>query len=130
VSHDRHLLRASSDQLLVVREGGVEPFDGDLDDYRLALLSRKAAAASPPRSKPAAPKAPSRKNLQILIQRLEDDMKSLSTRMAEIEARLGAPAVYEDAAALKALLEDRSALRKELDRVESEWLARQAELES
>src|SRR5207237_5116644 len=70
VSHDRHLLRASSDQLLVVRDGRVEAFDGDLDDYRLALLNRKAAAASPPRPKPAAAKAPSRKNLQIRIQRL------------------------------------------------------------
>ena len=130
VSHDRHLLRASTEQLLVVREGRVEPFDGDLDDYRLALLNRKAAAASPPRPKPAAAKAPSRKNLQIRIQRLEDDMKSLGARMADIEARLSEPAVYGDAAALKALLEDQSALRKELDRLEREWLARQAELES
>ena len=130
VSHDRHLLRASTDQLVVVREGRVEPFDGDLDDYRLALLNRKAAVASPPRPKPAAAKAPSRKNLQIRIQRLEDDMKSLGARMAEIEARLSEPAVYGDAAALKALLEDQGALRKELDRLETEWLARQAELES
>jgi ATP-binding cassette, subfamily F, member 3 len=130
VSHDRHLLRASTEQLLLVREGRVEAFDGDLDDYRLALLSRKAALASPPRPKPQAAKAPSRKNLQIRIQRLEDDMKSLNSRMAQIEARLGEPVVYEDAAALKALLEDQSALRKELDRVETEWLASQAELES
>jgi len=130
VSHDRHLLRASSDQLLLVRDGRVEAFDGDLDDYRLALLSRKAAVANPTRPKPAAAKAPSRKNLQIRIQRLEDDMKSLNSRMAQIEARLGEPAVYEDAAALKLLLEDQSALRKELERVEAEWLAKQAELES
>src|SRR2546421_6242434 len=74
VSHDRHLLRASTEELLVVREGRVEAFDGDLDDYRLALLSRKAAVASPSRPKASAPKAPSRKNLQIRIQRLEDDM--------------------------------------------------------
>src|SRR5205085_5555539 len=43
VSHDRHLLRASTDQLLVVREGRGEPFDGDLDDHRPALPNRKAA---------------------------------------------------------------------------------------
>jgi len=57
-------------------------------------------------------------------------MKSLNSRMAQIEARLGEPAVYEDAAALKLLLEDQGALRKELERVEAEWLAKQAELES
>src|SRR5207244_13555185 len=34
VSHDRHLLRATTDQLLIVADGAVRPFDGDLDDYR------------------------------------------------------------------------------------------------
>src|SRR5207237_3017725 len=70
VSHDRHLLRATTEKLLIVRDGRVVAFDGDLDDYRRSLLERGAAAASPPRPKPAAAKAPSRKNLQIRIQRL------------------------------------------------------------
>jgi len=34
VSHDRHLLRTVADQLLLVDSGRVEPFAGDLDDYR------------------------------------------------------------------------------------------------
>ena len=37
VSHDRHLLRASTDQFIIVADGQVRPFDGDLDDYKAWL---------------------------------------------------------------------------------------------
>ena len=131
VSHDRHLLRASSDQLLVVRDGRVEAFDGDLDDYRLALLNRKAQPASTPApAKPTPRKPVSKKNLQSRIQRLEEHMKRLSGEIAAVELRLGDPATYQDGEALKALAADQAYLRRELEQVESEWLARQAELES
>jgi ATP-binding cassette subfamily F protein 3 len=39
VSHDRRLLEATADRFLLVADGRVEPFDGDLDDYRRYLLS-------------------------------------------------------------------------------------------
>ena len=43
VSHDRHLLAATTERLLLVHEGQVTEFDGDLDDYaKLVLESRKA----------------------------------------------------------------------------------------
>ena len=38
VSHDRALLRAVCDEFLLVSRGGIEPFDGDLDDYQRYLL--------------------------------------------------------------------------------------------
>jgi ATP-binding cassette subfamily F protein 3 len=38
VSHDRALLRAVCDEFWMVSRGGVEPFDGDLDDYQKCLL--------------------------------------------------------------------------------------------
>ena len=47
VAHDRHLLRATTDELWLVADGRVAPFDGDLDDYRdwvLGLRRRGAAA--------------------------------------------------------------------------------------
>ena len=49
VSHDRHLLRATTDQFLIIADGRLQPFDGDLDDYRdwlfrTKLSSRSAAA--------------------------------------------------------------------------------------
>src|SRR5690606_15842639 len=46
VSHDRHLLRSTCDELWRVAEGRVAPFDGDLDDYArwLASLAEGGAA--------------------------------------------------------------------------------------
>ena len=46
VSHDRHLLRATTDQFLIVADGTLQPFDGDLDDYRDWLFRTKLATAS------------------------------------------------------------------------------------
>ncbi|OYD60567.1 UNVERIFIED_ORG: hypothetical protein BDU10_9949 [Burkholderia sp. CF145] len=37
VSHDRALLRAVCDEFWLVTKDGVEPFDGDLDDYQQFL---------------------------------------------------------------------------------------------
>ncbi len=45
VSHDRHLLRATTDEFLIVADGGLQPFDGDLDDYRDWLFKTKLASA-------------------------------------------------------------------------------------
>ena len=45
VSHDRHLLRATTDQFLLVADGSLEPFDGDLDDYRDWLFKTKLGAS-------------------------------------------------------------------------------------
>ena len=41
VSHDRHLLRSVTDQLLLVANHRVQPFNGDLDDYRLWLAEQR-----------------------------------------------------------------------------------------
>ena len=92
VSHDRHLLRASTEQLVLVRDGRVEAFDGDLDDYRLALLNRKvqpAPAPTPAPVKPTRQKPVSKKNLQSRIQRLEEHMKRLGGEIATVEKRYG-----------------------------------------
>ncbi len=45
VSHDRALLRETCDEFWLVARGGVEPFDGDLDDYQKWLLDVSRAAA-------------------------------------------------------------------------------------
>jgi len=41
VSHDRHLLRATTDQFIIVADGKLQPFDGDLDDYKDWLFQTK-----------------------------------------------------------------------------------------
>ena len=48
VSHDRHLLRATTDQFIIVADGKLEPFDGDLDDYKDWLFKNKLAKEAGP----------------------------------------------------------------------------------
>ena len=50
VSHDRALLREVCDEFWLVTRGGVEPFDGDLDDYQrwLQEVSRAVARGAEP----------------------------------------------------------------------------------
>ena len=137
VSHDRHLLRATTDQFLIVADGRLEPFDGDLDDYRDWLLKSK-------REKPEAPAVPvtavkktlakptgSRKNLEARIKRLEEMIARLNAKKADMEARLADPAIYLDASkeALATVLRDQAHVGKELGQLEGEWLEKQAELE-
>ena len=42
ISHDRHLIEASVDRLWLVADGTVQPFDGDIDDYRRLVLDSRA----------------------------------------------------------------------------------------
>jgi ATP-binding cassette subfamily F protein 3 len=132
VSHDRHLLRATTDQLLLVADGAVQPFDGDLDDYRDSLLRREPPAASPQfKTKVERPKPASRKPLEARIRRLEELMARLSAQKADIDLRLGDPALYAEARKdeLRTLLTEQAYVGRELASLETEWLEKQAELE-
>src|SRR5438876_3830739 len=131
VSHDRHLLRATTDQFLIIAYGSLRAFDGDLDDYRESLLESKAEPPAKPAPPKEAPKPPlkSKKNLESRIKRLEETMDKLNAQRSAIETQLGDPAVYADQEKLKALLLDRGYIGKELDSLESEWLEKQAQLE-
>src|SRR2546427_11230783 len=72
VSHDRHLLRATTEQFLIVAEGRLTPFDGDLEDYRDSLLDRKPAPQPevPRLAAKRIARPASRNTLQSRIQRL------------------------------------------------------------
>ena len=141
VSHDRHLLRATTDQFLIVADGSLRPFDGDLEDYKDWLLKSKLEKpAEPvptvtvaPVKKIAAPRlsASSRKSLEARVNRLEEMIGRLNARKAAIEAQLADPGVYRDEskAALQDILVDQAHVGKELIQLESEWLEKQAELE-
>ena len=154
VSHDRHLLRATTDQFLIVAGGRLAPFDGDLDDYRDWLFRTKLApeeeAAPLPERKPApAPQAAdrrqekrreagerarqsaARKPLESRLKRVEEQMAKLSAKKAAVDAQLADPAIYgEDRKdALKTLILDQAYAARELEELEGEWLELQRKLE-
>ncbi len=157
VSHDRHLLRATTDQFLLVGQGTVAPFDGDLDDYRDWLL-RQAAAKRAAASTPAATatagtdgtssainrrdqkreEAEQRQRLAALRKPLQKDVNTVEKRMAPLqqekaalEAFLADGAAYEDAnkPRLVESLRRQAEVNTELDQLEERWLALQEQLE-
>jgi ATP-binding cassette subfamily F protein 3 len=151
VSHDRHLLRVTVDQLLLVDDGRVAPFDGDLDDYPAWLLGRQAraeaAAGGGNATEPAAEtsatarkdqrrqEAEERKRLQPLRQRLhrlETQLDQLATRRAALEADLADAGIYEAEGKprLLKLLADKQRIDAEEEEVESDWLITSEELEA
>jgi ATP-binding cassette subfamily F protein 3 len=141
VSHDRHLLRTTADSLLLVADGRVQPFDGDLDDYRDWLRQREAGAiAAEPsgatRKQQKRDEAEARNQRYVQRRPLAQRLAKLERRMAELERErkplglwLADPESYADKEKLQPALLREAALRLELERAEEEWLALQAELE-
>ena len=145
VSHDRHLLRATTDQFLIVADGALTPFDGDLDDYRDWLFKTKLAAKNQALSEPApvpvaivAPVAVVKasgnksKNIATRIKRIEEQMATLQAQKLSLDTKLAEPTIYESSqmAALKNLLEEQATCTRELAALEIDWLEQQEALES
>jgi ATP-binding cassette subfamily F protein 3 len=144
VSHDRHLLRITADELLLVDDGSVRPFDGELDDYPAWLTRRQAARAAAAPQKPTQDSA-SRKDqrrleaeqrrllqpLRSRLKRLETRIGELSGRRDELERTLAAPELYDPAekTRLLELLLEKQRIDADLDEAESVWLATGEELE-
>ncbi len=144
VSHDRHLLRLTTDTLLLVDGGEVMPFDGELDEYPACIAARQAAktpaAAVGPGEDAVSRKqkrrldAEQRRLLQPLTNRLkalESRLAELTTRRNELERALAAPSLYEEAgkAELLDLLTQKRRVDADLEETESAWLETGEDLE-
>jgi ATP-binding cassette subfamily F protein 3 len=145
VSHDRHLLRTTTDSLMLVADGRVQAFDGDLDEYGAWLAGRRASARArtaaadagsrrdQKRAEAAARQArtESRKPLEKRVRTLEADMQKLGDEKARLEAQLASPEFYggADQALVTTTLREQARVAAKLEAVESEWLALQEELE-
>jgi ATP-binding cassette subfamily F protein 3 len=148
VSHDRHLLRTVTDQLLLVDGGRVQPFDGDLDDYRRwvreqEVISGKTDSRDQPASAgPAVDRkqlrrdaAEQRRRLQPLrreLERLEKKLEALTDEQASIQEQLADTALYEDKARdrLQQLMSEQARNRHQLQEVEQQWLEKGEALEN
>jgi ATP-binding cassette subfamily F protein 3 len=153
VSHDRHLLRATTDQFLIVADGRLLPFDGDLDDYRDWLFRTKLAPEEAPPLPEARQPAPAaaadaraqkrreaeerqrrsaaRKPLESRLKRLDEQMAKLTAQKAAVDAQLADPSIYgaDKKDALKGLILDQAYAARELEQLEAEWLQLQRQLE-
>lgn len=148
VSHDRHLLRTTADEFLLVANGGVNPFQGDLDDYREWLNQDRRDAAGPApthQGNGADRKAQRRLEAQArdqlaqrrrpLVQRiksLEQEMGRLSVERTRIENLLAEPDIYDAArrSELQDALRGQADVTRQLQDIEEQWLQAQTELDA
>ncbi len=143
VSHDRSLLRSVCDEFWLVSRGGVEPFDGDLDDYQNYLLDEAKRAREELKASlkdareietQAPPPAVDNKKLSAQLKTLKRDlgkveqiMLDLQTRKHGLEARLSEPLPVQEIGALGTELKQ---VDEELSAQEEKWLAISEEIEA
>jgi ATP-binding cassette subfamily F protein 3 len=119
VSHDRALLRSVCDEFWMVSRGGVEPFDGDLDDYQRYLLDeakRQREEAKKANSPAPAPK------------------KAANAEAADarhvFEAKATAAEKKEEAQRRQQQLEALKPVRKELEKIDRQLQSLNSEKDS
>ncbi|WP_338806416.1 ATP-binding cassette domain-containing protein [Pseudomonas chlororaphis] len=152
VSHDRHLLKSTTDNFFLVADGKVEEFDGDLDDYARWLVDyrqRNAPVSTTTANPDKTDKKAQRQAAAALRQqlaphkreadKLETELGKVHERLAKIEASLGDSGIYEAARKdeLRDLLAEQAKLKVREGELEEAWMealelleSMQAELEA
>ena len=144
VSHDRHMLRNSVEELLLVHDGSVEEYGEDLSGYERWLLkgfsadkattqdSQSSALSSKKQQRQEA--AAAREKLRPLrksLQQAENAMSNVEAALEKIQAALQDTTLYnsERKEELAELLQREGALKTNAAALEDQWLDLQQQLE-
>ena len=135
VSHDRRLVEATADRLLLVADGKVTPFEGDLDDYRKFLLTGTNAPTrrtEEPEAKPTkevarrsnAEKRQTLKPLKDKVNAAEHQIADLNAEIAKLDKALSDPLLFtRDPAKAASVSKKRADAVRKLAVAEKAWLA-------
>ena len=141
ITHDRSLMELVADRLWLAADGGVAPFDGDMEDYAKFVLDRARQAAKGPAptqvERPSAtppsaePPKPTARQLQAQTGPLKRKLEAAETklghatrRVAALDVELADPDLYSKNAAKAAdLAAQREKAQASLDQAEAEWMA-------
>ena len=144
VSHDRHLLKSTTDEFLLVADGRVAAFDGDLDDYARWLIDyriRQAPVAAASAGGDKTDKRAQRQAAAVLrqqlaphkreVEKLEKQLGEVQQALAGLDARLGDGGLYEMARKdeLRQLLAEQASLKAREAQLEEHWLEKLERLE-
>ncbi|MDG2175315.1 MAG: ATP-binding cassette domain-containing protein [Gammaproteobacteria bacterium] len=146
VSHDRHLLSNTVDEFLLVKNGKLEVFEGDLDDYeKLILAQSKADNRAAKQNENAnesklnkkelrqqsAEKRTALKAMKNKVKKLEQTIQNNQKLLASIEEKLAVASLYDDEnkEALNTLLKERGELVSQTRQCEEQWLEASEALE-
>ncbi len=134
VSHDMHLLSLVADRLWLVKDGGVAPYEDDLDSYRALLLGGDESEKKPKAEKPAKPKA-TREQVQALkseLRKCEQRVEKLEEMREKLAKKLADPALYEEGRKgdLDVWNRKYAEVMEGLDRAEALWMKATEALEN
>ena len=143
VSHDRHLLRSVTDQLLLVSGGKVQSFDGDLDDYRLWLAEQKktedkgadevvTTISKKDQRKLDAERRLRNKPLYDALKKAELAVEKHHNEQRQLEQQLADPDIYLESskAILKQVLDKKVQVDKALEEAETAWMLAEEAVEN
>ncbi|HLO62800.1 MAG TPA: ATP-binding cassette domain-containing protein, partial [Azonexus sp.] len=140
VSHDRHLLRTCADELLLVADGRVSEFDGDLDDYAAWLATQRNAEKAPEPEVAAGKaerlnqRAEAKANRQAVlaqrrplvkeIEQLEKKLAKWNEEKAALDAQFADPDFYATVDRVKSeeMHKQAGLLGEQIDEAELRWL--------
>ncbi len=145
ISHDRHLIDATMEQIWVAEDGKIRVLDEDMAGYEASLLSR--LSGSERRRRPATSKksasakkkdrqeaAARRAGLSPLRKQIRDCEKQISRvqeQLGNLEQEFADPALYENEPdRAREMVRQRGELTGRLELLENQWLEKSAELEA
>ena len=134
VSHDMHLLSLVADRLWLVKDGGVTPYDGDLQTYRAMLLERDKPAGKQKAKAKAPVKRASRDDILALraeVRKCEARVEKLNEMSEKLAKKLADPELYEEERLDEMAVWQKkySEVMDAMDRAEELWLKAQEKLE-
>ena len=138
ISHDRHLLNSSVDHFYLVDNGGVDIFNGDLNDYKNYILDIKSTGIKETKKKSKTSKEDRDDNTKLLkslstdISKLEKRLLRLNAKLEEANLKLADPNLYKDDSAdnLQDLIRNQLELSNEVELADQQWMDKVTQLES
>jgi ATP-binding cassette subfamily F protein 3 len=135
ISHDRYFINRIATAVVQVVDGTLTRFPGSYDDY-VEVLARPGppVPAAPAPAKAAARSAraeraprrrvsPEVRALQRRVEEIERQIHDLETRLAEITAALGDPALYADGGRARDIAHERKRAEEQMAWLMHEWEA-------
>lgn len=133
ISHDSYLVEACADRIMVVDKGTISNFDGDLNDYKKLVLTKKVGV--PKKEKKEKSVKPQKKTGDVELKKMRADHKEaekqvefLTKEIKKYNKALTNPKLYNQkdtnaAKALRQFTKEKADLETKLEKVEELWMS-------
>ena len=129
ISHDRHLLANTVDEFMILKDGSLDVFKGDLEDYRRIILGKTALQKKQTREvkqKKQTVKIEKKEMRQIRaeISKIEKRLERFQRKINEIDQELSSSDAYKKDSVInvQSLLRDKMEISGQIESLEEEWL--------